>query len=71
MQIGDTYRFTPSAFTDEKSGALPGRKPMPRELVGKIVYVHPQRHYFTVAAEVNGQTIRESFQCGEEHRRKH
>lgn len=61
MQIGDKMLFTPAAFGAEKSGALPGHKEIPRQVTGQVVYIHPKRWYFTVAAVVNGQTIKESF----------
>lgn len=61
MQLGDTIKFTPSAFTNEKAGSMPGRKPIPRQLTGTIVYIHPEGRYFTLQAELNGQTLRESY----------
>lgn len=61
MQIGDKYRFTPEAFGAERSGTLPGKRPLPREVTGTVVYIHPQRRFFTVAVEIHGHIIRESF----------
>lgn len=61
MRVGDKYSFTPTAFEGEKDGALPGKTQKPRQVTGRIIYIHPKRRYFTAEAVVNGQTIRESF----------
>lgn len=61
MEIGDKYPFWPEAFCDEQSGALPGKSAQTRQLIGRVIYIHPERRYFTVEAVVNGQAIRESF----------
>lgn len=61
MQIGDKFAFWPEAFCDERSGELPGQKAQTRQLTGRVIYIHPERRYFTVEAMVNGQAIRESF----------
>lgn len=30
-------------------------------MIGRVVYIHPERRYFTLEAMVNGYAIRESF----------
>ena len=61
MQVGDKITFIPSAFEVEKSGKPPDRWQKPLQVVGRVIFIHPQRRYFTVEAEVNGRTIRESL----------
>jgi hypothetical protein len=60
IKIGDEFRFTPDAFIAEKSSTS-GKYEIPRELNGRVVYIHPKRRFFTVEAELNGSKIRESF----------
>ena len=56
IAIGSEYRFTPSGFTEEKDSKSRGMT-----LLGRVVYIHPQRRYFTVEAVLHGIAIRESF----------
>ena len=60
IKIGDQYRFVPSAFVGEKPSGT-GKYEIPHELNGRVVYIHPERRFFTVEAELNGSKIRESF----------
>lgn len=61
MQIGDKITFTPSAFASESAGAMPGQKPVPRQVKGRVCYINRKHRYFMAEAMVNGQIIRESF----------
>lgn len=61
IQLGAPYTFVPSAFIGERSGSLLGQKEAPRKLSGRITYINWAHRYFTVTAEVNDCTLRESF----------
>lgn len=61
IKIGAPYRFVPSAFMGEKSGALPGKKELPRQVTGLITYINQAHRYFVVPFEVNGYHLAESF----------
>ncbi len=58
VKLGDKVLLRPVTF--EESGER-GRQPAPRP--GRIVYIHPEGRFCTVAFEVgrDGQIIRESF----------
>ena len=63
MQVGDKVRFTPNAFTGE-SCPIPekGKKlPPPREVTGTIFTINEAHRHYTVAYEVNGYHLTESF----------
>lgn len=60
-RLGAPYTFTPAAFLTETSAVLPGRKPVPREVEGKIIYINHPHCYFTVEYEVNGYKLRQSI----------
>lgn len=62
MKLGDTYTWTPAAWAGEISATPRGGKQIiPRSVTGRIIYIHPDRRYFTVEAVVIGGTIRESI----------
>lgn len=64
VKLGAKITFKPSGFSDQTSVKDPATgKPCSREVTGKVVYVHPQGRYYTVEAELDGRTIRESFPC--------
>lgn len=60
-RIGAPYTFTPAAFLMETTSVLPGRKPVSREVTGKIIYINHPHTYFTVEYEVNGYKLRQSI----------
>ena len=60
VRVGDSYDWIPSAFlTLIQSGIRP--KACMRALRGRVVYVNRAHRYYTVAADCNGYTLRESF----------
>lgn len=61
MQIGDSYTWTPAAFEGGASGARAKKARRARAVTGRIVYIHPQRRFFTAEAKVGGGLIRECF----------
>lgn len=61
IRIGAAYSFTPAAFVGEHTGTLPGKKKLPREVTGRIIYINEAHRYFTVAYEVNGYRLHESI----------
>lgn len=58
VALGDTYSFFPSCWTGESPG---GREAKARPLVGRVIDVNRAHRHFTVAAELRGAIIRESF----------
>lgn len=62
VKVGDSKTFKPSGFSDQVSVKDPSTgKSCSRKVTGKVIYVHPQGRYYTVEAELDGRTIRESF----------
>ena len=62
VKLGDKITFKPSGFSDQISVKDPSTgKSCSRKVTGKVIYVHPQGRYYTVEAELDGRTIRESF----------
>jgi len=61
VYIGAPIRFVPAGFTGESAGALPGHKPIPREVTGRVIYINREHRTFTVAYEVNGYRLRETM----------
>lgn len=62
VRVGDKYIWTPTAWTGEVSAtARGGKQIISRSITGRIIYIHPERRYFTVEAAVQGGTIRESI----------
>ena len=61
MQIGDSYTWTPEAFEGEASGSRDRRLRRSRQVTGRVVWIHPQRRYFVVEAELAGHKLRECF----------
>lgn len=59
MRVGDRVTRTPETFSDYD---FKTRKSIHRPLRGTVVYVHPRRRYHTVAFELPGGTVLESFQ---------
>lgn len=57
MKIGDKLRVVPTA----RCPGEPSTQPRPC----RVVYIHPQRRFFTVEfrSELTGETFRESFSC--------
>lgn len=58
VKLGDKVLLRPTTFGESgEKGAPPAQRP------GRIVYVHPEGRFCTVAFEAHwdGQTIRESF----------
>jgi len=60
INLGDRYRFVPSAFAGEKPESW-GKKDYTTEITGRVIYINRANRYFTVAADINGYTLRESF----------
>lgn len=66
MQIGDILRITP---TFDTTYGMPGDNiPLP----AMVVYIHPQRRFYTVRFAVPGGSWTESFPCApcEQDRRR-
>lgn len=61
IRIGAPYHFVPAAFVAEKSGALPGKKELPRSVTGHICYINRAHRYFRVDYYVNGYHLSECF----------
>ena len=62
IKIGDQKTFKPSGFSEQTSVKDPATgKSCSRKVTGKVIYVHPKGRYYTVEAELDGRTIRESF----------
>ena len=61
LKLGAPYHFTPAAFSGEKSAVLPGGKPVPRAVTGKIVFIHWAHRYFVVEYELNGCKLEEAI----------
>lgn len=59
IQIGAPYKFIPSGFTGEKTYLTV--EDQKRVLTGRIIYIHPEKRFFTVEAQIHGHTIRECF----------
>lgn len=55
--MGAAYSFTPAAFLQERTATLPGQKPVPREVTGKITYINWAHHWFRVTYKVNGTEL--------------
>lgn len=61
IEVGAAYRFTPSAFSGEKSGMM-GGKEVPREVCGTIVSVNRAHRMFVVKAMIHDRvTLHECF----------
>lgn len=58
MNIGDKVSRIPETVY---SGSMPGEKKTKRAHTGTVVYIHPQRRYYTVEFEMNGGKVRESY----------
>lgn len=54
-RIGDRFTFMPDAFSQHED---PGKRD---RINGRVIYVNEEHRYFTVAGEINGIAIRESF----------
>ena len=62
VKVGDSKTFIPSGFSDRIGVKDPATgKTCSIKVTGKVIYVHPQGRYYTVEAELDGRTIRESF----------
>ena len=61
LKLGAPYHFTPAAFSGEKSAVLPGGRPVPRTVIGEIVFIHPTHRYFVVEYELNGCKLKEAI----------
>lgn len=61
VRLGASYAFTPSAFEGERVDERGSRLASPRKFMGQVVYINRAHRYFTVAVEVHGRVIRESF----------
>lgn len=61
IEVGASFVFKPSACIDFWKQEQSGSYEIKKRLVGKIVYIHPKRRFFTVEAELNGALLRESF----------
>lgn len=59
VRVGKAYRFTPSAFIGERAGELPGQKPIPRTVTGKITYINRAHRYFLVVYQLGGRELSE------------
>ena len=70
MEIGDKYTWVPSAFEGELNTQNPKSKRKPCIVTGEVVYIHPERRYFTVEATLPGGIIRESFLFVDEEARR-
>ena len=52
MKIGDKSKeWIPSAFAPDKG----------EHVYGTVVYIHPQRRFYTVEFDFHGRTFRESY----------
>ena len=58
VKVGDRVTRTPDTFSDFDFKA---RKSIRRPLRGTVVYVYPRRRYHTVAFELPGGAVLESF----------
>lgn len=58
--LGQTVRFVPSCFENQKLVG-PGGKKVDRTLTGRVIYIHPQNRFYVVAAKCGDAEIRESF----------
>lgn len=60
LKVGDMVWRTPVTFYKmDWNDHTPGPKAQP--LCGRVVYIHPQGHYHTVAFDLPGGTVLESF----------
>lgn len=58
MKIGDiTYKHAPSVYNDEAARVNDNQRTIP----GIIVYIHPQRKYYTVEFTFKHYKFRESY----------
>ena len=58
VRVGERVTRTPDTFCDYDFKA---RKAVRHPMRGTVVYVHPHRRYHTVAFELPGGTVLESF----------
>lgn len=58
--LGDKLRFVPDAFVDYKEERM-GRLVLPRDVLGRVVYLNEAHRFFDVEYELNGVKLRESF----------
>lgn len=58
VSVGDRVTRTPETFCDYDFKA---RKAIRRPMRGTVVYVHPRGRYHTVAFDLPGAVVRESF----------
>ena len=62
VKLGDKKQFVPAGFNAHANLIDPKtKKPVANCVVGRVVYVHPARRYYTVEVEMNGAVFRESF----------
>lgn len=59
VKIGQTVIRVPQTFADYDPQAL--KKHAAKPMRGRVVYIHPQGRYHTVAFETRGGEILESF----------
>lgn len=64
MYIGEPFPWQPAAFEGVSGLMSLGSKV--NTLHGHVVYINAAHRYFTVAAEVHGHVLRESFRIGSE-----
>ena len=58
MQVGMEVLRTPQTIYGEGNG----RKSINRPMRGRVEYIHPRGNFHTVAFEMRGKIIKESFQ---------
>ncbi|MEA4934251.1 MAG: hypothetical protein VB071_11850 [Lawsonibacter sp.] len=58
MKIGQRVMRCPVTIYDEDRERNCARKPIP----GMVVYIHPEGRYHTVAFQLRGGVVKESFQ---------
>lgn len=60
MQIGDKVTFTPDAWANVKQNDK-GRYQIPVRVTGRVIYIHPQRRFFTAEYVVSGYRMVETL----------
>lgn len=63
VKVGDRKQFIPAGFATHAKLIDPQTKQQVAScVVGRVVYIHPTRRYYTVEVAMNGTVFRESFQ---------
>ncbi len=61
MRIGDEVTRQPVTLRGEFESDESQRSLVRKILTGRVVYIHPERRYYTVEFRLFGWTFRESF----------